>query len=277
MTLLVRDNEDILGANLDFHLSRGVDHFLVMDNRSVDATADIVRRYERRGLATYLFQPEDNYSQSAWVTQMARRASGELNADWVINNDADEFWWPDEGDLKAALAAVPASAQGVVVERTNFVPPPAGSGEAGAPFFEMMTVREASSLNALGQPLPPKLCHRGLAEVVVEMGNHGASLHGQPLTATTAAISILHFPVRGFGQLAHKITLGGAALARNKELPQEAAATWRKLHQLQAQGELRRAYDALALGEAEIAEGLASGRLIRDTRLRDALAALARA
>jgi len=276
MTLLVRDNEDIIGANFDFHLSRGVDHFLVMDNRSVDATADIVRRYERRGLATYLFQPEDNYSQGAWVTQMARRASVELNADWVINNDADEFWWPDEGDLKAALGAVPASAEGVVVERTNFVPPPARESEADAPFFEVMTVREASSLNALGQPLPPKLCHRGLAEVVVEMGNHGASLHGRALTATTAAISILHFPVRGFGQLAHKITLGGAALARNTQLPQEAAATWRKLHQLQAQGELRRAYDALALSEAEIAEGLASGRLIRDTRLRDALAALAR-
>ena len=40
MTLLVRDEEDILDANLRFHLDRGVDLVLVTDNGSVDGTAD---------------------------------------------------------------------------------------------------------------------------------------------------------------------------------------------------------------------------------------------
>ncbi|HEY8764567.1 MAG TPA: glycosyltransferase family 2 protein [Solirubrobacteraceae bacterium] len=53
MTLLVRDEEDILRENLDFHLAAGVDEVILMDNRSVDGTAAIAREYERAGHSTH--------------------------------------------------------------------------------------------------------------------------------------------------------------------------------------------------------------------------------
>jgi len=271
MTLLVRDEADIIASHIDFHLSRGVDHILAMDNRSEDATTDILLSYQAKGVLTYIFQPQDDYSQSVWVTQMARQAALELKADWVINSDADEFWWPDSGNLKDTLAAVPDNIEAVRVERTNFIPPAETSPLS---FAAAMTVRERQSFNALGQPLPPKLCHRGLAEVVVSQGNHDAYVQGRPLTATSAPLAILHYPVRSYDQFANKIAKGGAAYQRNTELPEGVGATWRRLHAQLARGELRAAFDAQTLSDAEIADGLAQGRLIRDERLRDALAAL---
>ena len=105
MTLLVRDEQDIVRENLDFHLAQGVDQVIVTDNGSEDATVEILREYEARGVVRLLFEPTDDYSQGRWVTRMARLAAAE-GADWVINNDADEFWWPRAGiaavDLRAA-------------------------------------------------------------------------------------------------------------------------------------------------------------------------------
>ena len=119
MTLLARDEADIIGANIDFHFGQGVDLIIAMDNLSVDDTAKILRDYERRGLVHYLSQPEDNYMQHRWVTGMARLAFAKFGADWVINSDADEFWCPDAGDLKQTLKAIPPRYDAVEVERSN--------------------------------------------------------------------------------------------------------------------------------------------------------------
>src|SRR5690242_4824967 len=99
MTLLVRDEEDIVAANLDYHLNRGVDFILVTDNRSVDTTPDILHRYAA-DVVRIINEPDDDYQQWRWVTRMARLAATEYGADWVFHCDADEFWWPESGSLK---------------------------------------------------------------------------------------------------------------------------------------------------------------------------------
>jgi hypothetical protein len=54
MTLLVRDEDDIVASNIDFHLNNGVDFIIAMDNLSIDGAADILRLYERKGMLHYL-------------------------------------------------------------------------------------------------------------------------------------------------------------------------------------------------------------------------------
>ena len=102
MTLLVRDADDLLPSNLVFHQRSGVDHFIVMYNLSTDGTKALLEPYRSRGLVTYLYQPEDTFSQNIWVTQMARSAY-DLGADRVINNYADEFWYAGPDEVQAAL------------------------------------------------------------------------------------------------------------------------------------------------------------------------------
>jgi Glycosyl transferase family 2 len=271
MTLLVRDEEDVLAAHLDYHLSQGVDFVIATDNASVDATPEILGDYARHGRLRRLHEPADDYAQGVWVTRMARLAAREHGADWVINGDADEFWWPRQGDLKSSLAALPAAVAQVSAPRHNFPPTPSEAG----PFFERMTVREVASRNAEGLPLPPKVCHRADPAVEVEQGNHRAALSRPGETAAGEPLEILHFPLRTYRQFANKIAKGGAAYERNRELPPAVGSTWRRLYRLHREGRLREFYDSQALAPAAVEEGLGAGRLVVDTRLRDHLRGLA--
>jgi Glycosyl transferase family 2 len=261
MTLLVRDEQDIIRENLDFHLAQGVDQVIVTDNGSEDATIEILRSYESRGVVRLLFEPSDDYSQGRWVTRMARLAATELEADWVINSDADEFWWPRGGSLKSLFQQLPDQVGVLVGRRANFIPRP----EDSRPFWERMTLREREALNPLGKPLPPKLAHRADPEITVAQGNHkveGAQL-GKRLD--DGSIEILHFPMRTYAQFENKIVKGGRAYARNRELPERAGRTWRRLYRTWEQGGLRDHYDQRVVGDVERAG------LIEDTRLRDFL------
>ena len=91
MTLLVRNEEDILVMNLEHHLRQGVDFFIVTNNCSVDSTSKILQTYVDRGLMEVIDEPSDTYAQAVWVTRMAQRAV-QLSADWIFHADADEFW-----------------------------------------------------------------------------------------------------------------------------------------------------------------------------------------
>ena len=47
---LVRDEADIVDAQIAFHLHAGVDFVVATDNRSQDGTTEILERYERAGV-----------------------------------------------------------------------------------------------------------------------------------------------------------------------------------------------------------------------------------
>ena len=103
MTLLARDEIDVVDSWLAFHLNAGADLVIATDNRSEDGTTEVLERYARSGHVRLIREPGEDLRQDEWVTRMARLAATEYGADWVINSDADEFWWPRGASLSDVL------------------------------------------------------------------------------------------------------------------------------------------------------------------------------
>ena len=251
MTLLVRDEADIVDCNLAYHLARGVDAIIVTDHRSRDGTRERVEAWaECDPRVRVLHENRERCDQSAYVTRMARMAR---RGDWVFNNDADEFLWPEAGDLREAVLDAPRTCSLLELQRLNFVPRP----DDGRPFFERMTLRQANPVDELGRPLRPKLAHRAGARVIVGRGSHAVRrAPWPPRTCRRPLVTVLHFPARTLAQYRHKVEIGGAT--PGYEHKRIAAAHAAFLH-----GELDARYEA----EARMDKGL-----VRDSRLRDFLA-----
>lgn len=270
MTLLVRDEEDILEDNIWYHYHQGVDAFIVMDNLSTDSTPQILRNLSELLPIEYLQQKEDNYDQSIWVTQMARIAYERYGADWVINNDADEFWSFPKGSLKDALRTLPASVGAVNVPRVNALPLFDQEPASAVAHPRRSVLFEVSSTNSLGRPLPSKCFHRASAEAIVSQGNHSVSgVSGD--TVDGAGFLIYHYPYRALPRYSQRIAHGGQAYARNTTLPPEIGSTWRSGYlDLQA-GALPDFWRRIALSHRDAELGWLRGRLRRDTTIVEAL------
>lgn len=269
MTLLCRDEEDIVGYNVAYHLAQGIDFVIATDNASGDRTPAVLERFVRQGTLHLIREPRLTHDQGVWVTRMARMAAKRFGADWVINNDADEFWISREGTLRAALAAMPAGTACLAVPRSDMLPP----RDPQRPFFESMLIRLAEATSVHGTCLQPKACHRADPDVRVSDGNHYVKLHGKRLAGRSDhPLEILHFPLRSAAQLERKIRQGAEALRANTRVGPNTGAHWQKLYRdYFLDGRLADYYSACASTSEQIAEGLASGRFVQDIRMRDAL------
>jgi hypothetical protein len=201
---------------------------------------------------------------------MARLAATTFGADWVINSDADEFWWPRSGSLKDVLSAVPERFGVVRGAWRHFLPRP----DDGDPFFERMTVR-------LRLPAVPgdketiyhahqKVAHRGRADVVVVDGNHDADAGGQ-LAALRGwyPLEVLHFSFRSRAQFEYKSI-------QTYEAWLQSPTAGPTLHHVRAYdacvaGKAAEYYGSFVVDESRLEHGVRDGTLAVDTRLRDAL------
>jgi Glycosyl transferase family 2 len=267
MTVVLRDELDLVDDHLAFHLNAGVDFVIATDHRSVDGTTDILETYARDGVLRLIREEGDLIRQDVWQTRMSRLAATEHGAEWILCSDADEFWWPRVGSLSDALGAVPPGYQLVRAHSHSFLP-----RQGPGSFAERMTIRLAPTapINDPATPYRPvaKVAFRADPRIRVGWGNHHLSgvalrpLHGW------CPIDILHFPVRSAEQIARKYWNKATAWTRN---PRGDLARARAVLD---SGESDAIYERLAIDDATVARGLAAGVLVEDMRLRDALRTL---
>jgi len=280
MVYKVRDEADIIEDNLRFHLAQGVDFFIVVDTGSVDGTIEILERYEGAGILRLERTIGGIHDMKRGGEEGITRIAGEMGADWIVHNDADEFWWPAAGNLKETFEAIPEEFGMVLAPRTEFVMRP-GEG----PFADRMTVREARFRRPAKSAHRPsdRISLRGPHPVEIWAGEPYRGLVGKPVLRTEAEhreddplelviaptfpVGVLHFPFRTFEQYRRRaeIARDNGQLQRNEE--------GRAVRKALEGGSLEEIYDRLTLDDEEVAKGIEEGWLVEDTSFCDYLAA----
>jgi Glycosyl transferase family 2 len=268
MTLLARDEADIVDDTVKFHLNAGVDFVIAMDNLSRDGTTEILEGYAKTGQLHLIRQDSEYLRQADWITEMGRMAASEFGADWVIHGDSDEFWWPRGESLKDVLASIPARYGVVRALLRHFVPRP----EDGQAFAERMTVRMSATapINDPRSLYRPnlKIVHRADPNVNVSIG--AQRLIDSPLVPLRGwyPIEFFHFPVRSLEQCERKYGYQQVAPG------QTPSPYYDRVRELIAAGRTQELYESLVVDDDALQRGLEHGTLVIDTRLRDALRSL---
>src|SRR5262245_42947246 len=117
MSLIVRDEIELISSNIEFHAAHGVDIFVVMDNGSTDGTRERLEELKHRFDTALADKPASTVVDAQRAMYLAELARHKHKADYIISNDADEFWSTKTGSLKEHL---PQSA--AKVPRTNMLP-----------------------------------------------------------------------------------------------------------------------------------------------------------
>jgi hypothetical protein len=288
MTLLVSDEEgELIEAVLKYHLEQGVAFFVVTAHRAPERTLEILDRYSKTGKLHLDQELGAELRQSELVTAMARRAATEFEADWVINADADEFFWPERGTLTDVFAAVPQQFHTLTMPEYDFVPrrdetgffadrlvvrPTVsikhggwfGAGVSDAQAEAKLGVRLSETGIPRGAGVSSKMAHRARADIVVGVGNH--RVHGDGLVAVPDGwwpAIVFHFPLRRFRQYEAKIIQGGIAT--------QGSRGWflrQQLYSLHQQGGLQSYYEDKVIDQAQLERGIREGRLVIDDRLK---------
>ncbi len=219
MTLLVKDEEDIIAANLEFHHMMGVDGFVVTDNNSTDKTPEILEEYRRRGwILEIIRETATGYEQKRWVDRMIWIAKTTCHADWIINADADEFWFPASGSLKHEAAATRANV--IACNLTSVYP------ADGEQWYEWsQAVRQPEIMPRNVPPLhrhsifskvdQPKVMHRADGYLQIHMGNHKVSM--LPCCRKRSQdITIYHYNYRDRDRFIRKMLNGSRELLSHK-------------------------------------------------------------
>lgn len=265
MTLLVRNEEDIIKENLEYHLEHGVDFFVITDHRSTDATSSILNKYRKYGIADVLKFKDDIYPQAAWVTSMARHAATQYKADWVINSDADEFWNYQGGNLKDYFNKLESNICRVHVKRFDFFFHPYKYGN----FYESMLFRETVRRWT-------KCCHRGIDDIRVEMGNHHALSETFDKAGFTEihaddTFNVFHYPVRDIYKYRQRIIDFNVTINNTPGLDAHAAFHWRMALESIKNGTYEQFVDCFVLNSEKINSGIRNGSLIFDDTMQKLL------
>jgi len=285
MTILVKDEIDIIEKNIRVHAKLGVDAFVVMDNNSTDGTREKLEELAQEFEIT-IIDEKGLYNQAKWMKKLAKTAKNKYNPRWVINNDADEFWIPkDNRSLKEILE----NTRGAVLtcQRYNMVIDESVSNgnywDAEYHVHNPVYYRKEIQLNyeypsIVLSKIGPKVITDPKGLLIIRGGNHKA-LHLRNLwdywrhydkIKRFPYIEVFHFVIRSYEQFEKHIKIRKRLLEDKKHI--RMGPHYRRWVKLYNEGKLKEEWEnriVFKKNEVEVFEKY--GVFKKDTRIKELL------
>jgi|GEM_PF-3442266 len=123
MTLPIKNHAYLIKQNILYHHTQGIDCFVVMLNNSEDDSEKILQELAKNIDIISYRKTDEIFMDAEFRLEMAIKARDILKADWIVNNDIDEFWiTSNEKNLKSNLEELSTKFNTVYAERYNFIP-----------------------------------------------------------------------------------------------------------------------------------------------------------
>ncbi len=214
MTLVVRDEDDIIEQNIRFHAAMGVDGFIVTSHNSVDNTNAILEKLKRENIVKeIIYKDTPDHKHRFWVNDMVKIARDKYHADWVINADADEFFYSRSLNLKKGIAES-EGANMIWLDSLFYFP--YGNDEdflkssyfVTKPFLNFEAEQLGISDNPRYQHLVNFPCMKSLHKtkgfISVRDGNHSTKMRNR-IKSPSVDIRLYHYYIRGYKGYEEKV------------------------------------------------------------------------
>jgi len=215
MTILIKNEIDIIEKNIRYHAKKGVDSFVIMDNNSTDGSRELLDELKKEFEIT-IIDEKGVYNQAKWMTKLSNIAKEKYNPKWLIPNDADEFWY-SEKSLKEVL---PNKGAVLTVDRFNFLLYEdldkwyKSEYRVENPiFYRKNTQLDVDKVSIVLTKISPKVIIKPKGLLWIRGGNHKA-LHLNNIKdyfkhydkiERFDKIKVYHYPIRSFAQFKSNI------------------------------------------------------------------------
>ncbi len=214
LTLVCKNEESIIEENIKFHKAMGVDNIIVLNHNSTDNTLKILERLKEEGFVDEIITKTcPQHEHNIWVQEMVTLAREKYKAAWVINADADEFYFSKSLNLKKSIQA--ANDANVIKCYLTDLYPDDRDDFLSCPYFitRLFYKHELGMLNfenadnivkEFTYTKTPKVINKTEGIKKMYAGNHAIDMENQK-EIETSDITLYHFNIRNYKQFETRI------------------------------------------------------------------------